>query len=145
MLEGLALFQLRGFWTALPALWLAPLLFLLGAGLLLGVTEIAATAGSPDHPDEAAIGAVAPLCPAASWLLLPIALIFFLSLRQPVFTERYLIWIGPATLLTLALGIRVLARSSGRWGIVLAAVAIVYVLGALGLCELATEERDDQI
>ncbi len=30
MLEGLALFQLRGFWTALPPLWLAPILFLLG-------------------------------------------------------------------------------------------------------------------
>ena len=59
-------------------------------------------------------------------------MIFLLSLRQPVFTERYLIWVGPAALLTLALGMRVLARSSGRWGIVLAAVALVYVLGLWG-------------
>ena len=40
-------------------------------------------------------------------------LIYLISLRQPVFTERYLIWIGPAAILVLALGLRVLARTAG--------------------------------
>ena len=57
---------------------------------------------------------MATLCDACHWLLLPVALIYLISLRQPVFTERYLIWIGPAAILVVALGLRVVAQNSGR-------------------------------
>lgn len=42
-----------------------------------------------------------------SWLFLPIVLIHGLSLRQPVFVDRYIIWIGPAALLIVAVGMAV--------------------------------------
>jgi mannosyltransferase len=46
-----------------------------------------------------------------TWLLLPVAGIYLLSLGTPVFTERYLIWVVPAFLSLAALGIVALARA----------------------------------
>ena len=60
------------------------------------------------------------------------ALIYLISLRQPVFTERYVIWIGPAALLLVALGLQVIAANSGRIGPLLAGVLLVYTLGVWG-------------
>lgn len=45
-----------------------------------------------------------------TWLFLPPLLIFLVSLRKPLFTDRYLIWIAPAALLLAAWGIVTLAR-----------------------------------
>lgn len=41
----------------------------------------------------------------AAWALLPIVVIALISLNRPIFTDRYLIWIGPAVYLLVALGI----------------------------------------
>jgi 4-amino-4-deoxy-L-arabinose transferase-like glycosyltransferase len=41
----------------------------------------------------------------ATWVILPVAIIALISLNRPVFTDRYLIWIGPALYLLVALGI----------------------------------------
>ena len=38
------------------------------------------------------------------WCLLPAAMLFIASLNRPIFTDRYLIWIGPAFYLLVALG-----------------------------------------
>lgn len=45
------------------------------------------------------------------WLLLPVVLVFAISLIRPLFTDRYLIWVAPAFYLLVALGIAGLARS----------------------------------
>ena len=63
-----------------------------------------------------------------TWLLLPVALIYLLSLRQPVFTERYVIWIGPAAMLAVALGLQVILANSGRAGPFLVAGLLAYTL-----------------
>jgi mannosyltransferase len=44
------------------------------------------------------------------WLMLPVLLVYLVSLRAPVFTDRYLIWAMPAYLALLACGIVALAR-----------------------------------
>lgn len=67
-----------------------------------------------------------------TWLLLPVALIFLISLRQPVFTERYVIWIGPAAALFLALGLRAILANSGRAGPFLAGALLIYTLTLWG-------------
>lgn len=128
MLQGLALDQVRGFTPALDLIWLAPIYFLLGAGLLLGIGEIAPVRGGGDL-------SLAPWRRYAlvlSWLLLPIFFIFLISLRQPVFTERYLIWIGPAALLLLGLGLRVVSNASGRLASPVAALFLLYILAIWG-------------
>lgn len=125
MLPALALSHVRGFITATPLWWLAPIFFLLGAGLIFGVTMIGVRAGETHMP----------LSPARryglliSWLLLPIVMIYLISLRQPVFTERYIIWIGPAALLLMALGLRVVAANSGRLALPLTAIFLIYTVG----------------
>jgi mannosyltransferase len=125
MLPALALSHARGFITATPLWWLAPVFFLLGAGLIFGVTMIG-DRGDAMHTPLAPARRLALL---VSWLLLPITMIYIISLRQPVFTERYIIWIGPAALLLMALGLRVVAANSGRLALPLTAIFLIYVLG----------------
>jgi len=59
----------------------------------------------------------------AAWAGLPVAAIALVSLNRPVFTDRYLIWIGPAVYLLAALGIAEL----WRWRVVVGAAALVAV------------------
>jgi len=64
------------------------------------------------------------------WLLLPILLVYLISLRTPVFEPRYLIYITPAFYLLTGLGIVTLSRQS--WiaaGLALAAVISFSLLG----------------
>ncbi len=69
-----------------------------------------------------------------TWLVLPVAFIYLISLRQPVFTERYVIWIGPAAMLALALGLRVLHANSGRIASGCDRTAAGLRIGRMGLC-----------
>lgn len=129
VLRSLALSHARGFITATPLLWLAPVYFLLGAGALLGAMVIGdrfAAQGTQISPSRR-------MALLLLWLLLPIALIYLISLRQPVFTERYIIWIGPAAMLCMALGVRVLAANSGRLALPLVAVFLIYIAGLWGM------------
>ena len=124
MVQSLILNHARGF-TAQPDLvWLAPVFFLAGAGVLLGGTVIGGQ-WSETAPPLAAGRRYGLLI---TWLVLPVVFIYLVSLRQPVFTERYVIWIGPAAMLVLALGIRVVARASGRFGPATTIIAVGYVL-----------------
>ncbi len=127
VLEGLLLNHARGFIGTMQPLWLAPIFFLGGAGLLLGAGQLAAR-GTGDL-------VLAPLRRMGllvTWLVLPIAFIYLISLRQPVFTERYVIWIGPAAMLALALGLQVLHANTGRLAPAVTALLLVYILGAWG-------------
>lgn len=124
MVQALALGHSKGFGIGVDLLWLAPLFFLFGAGILLGKGEIGSTC-----PGEATLSAGRRYAMLLAWLVLPILLLFLVSLRQPVFTERYLIWIGPAALLIVALGLQVVRRHGGRLGVPLATALVVYLLG----------------
>ncbi len=139
-LEGLLFNHARGFISTIPTLWLAPVYFLGAAGLLLGAGQLAshsgrAADGAADSDGDSRGITLTPwrrMALLMSWLILPVALILLISLRQPVFTERYVIWIGPAAMLALALGLRVLYTHSGRARIPIAAGFLIAVLGVWG-------------
>ncbi len=115
----------RGFMPPRELGWVAPIFFLGAAGLLLGVGEIAARRGQ-DGPVLAPWRRYALL---VAWLLTPVLTIYALSLRQPIFTDRYVIWIAPAAMLLLGLGVVVVYRYGGVLGRVAAAALVVYVMG----------------
>ncbi|MBU6349242.1 MAG: glycosyltransferase family 39 protein [Chloroflexi bacterium] len=128
ILRALALSHVRGFITATPLLWLAPIYFLLGAGMLFGSTVV----GDRRSEFTAPISPRRRMALLLTWLLLPVALIYLISLRQPVFTERYILWIGPAMLLCIAAGVQVLAAHSGRLALPVVAALLIYVVGLWG-------------
>ena len=59
----------------------------------------------------------------AAWTLLPAAAIAIISLNRPIFTDRYLIWIGPAVYLLAVLGIAEL----WKWHKVIGGTALAVV------------------
>ncbi|GAB4448443.1 MAG: hypothetical protein Kow0031_30970 [Anaerolineae bacterium] len=72
----------------------------------------------------------------AAWLLLPFWTIYLISLRVPVFEDRYLIYITPAFYLLLALGVELMSRYSR----LLAATALALVL-AVNLAGIWQQQR----
>ncbi len=62
------------------------------------------------------------------WIALPILVLYVVSLRRPMFTDRYLIWIGPAIYVLVALGVRALWRQSRLVGL----MVVIPLLIALG-------------
>lgn len=66
-----------------------------------------------------------------SWLLLPIALVYLISLRTPIFEPRYLIYLAPAFYLLTASGIVALSRLS--WLATGLALTIVLTFSLLGV------------
>jgi len=114
-----------------PIFRLLPIFFLGAVGLLLGVGTMVEQAKTAELPPAQTTG----LAPwrryflLISWLLLPIATIYALSLRQPVYTDRYIIWIAPAALILLALGIQTLYQNSGRLALPLIVILLLYTLG----------------
>ena len=48
------------------------------------------------------------------WLVVPLLAVWIVSLRQPLFTDRYLIWTAPAFYLLIARGLASLCRPVGR-------------------------------
>jgi 4-amino-4-deoxy-L-arabinose transferase-like glycosyltransferase len=125
MARALLYNQSRGFMPPGDLVWMAPVFFLGAAGLLLGMGEIAWT-------DSAGELVLAPWRRAGlwgAWLLAPVLGIYLLSLRQPIFTDRYLIWTAPAAMAALALGVVVVRRYAGRLGWLLASALLLYMLG----------------
>ena len=124
----------RGFMPEPHILWLSPVFFLGAAGLVLGPAEL----GDRRLSANGELGP--PLAPwrryamLLSWLLLPVLSIYALSLRQPIFTDRYVIWIAPAAMIFMALGVEAVWRHGGavlRYGaIALAGYVLVFWLYA---------------
>lgn len=127
-LRGLILFQSRSFVPSVDLIWLAPLFFLFAAGLLLGAGAL----GDRRTGDMLALAPVRRYLLLLAWLAAPVAGILLISLRQPVFTERYVIWIGPAALLFVALGAQALLDSSGRLAPWLGVLLVVYFVTVWG-------------
>lgn len=115
----------RGFMPPADLGWIAPIFFLAAAGLLIGAGEIA----SRTHPDGVALAPWRRYALVAAWLIVPVLGIYALSLRQPIFTDRYVIWIAPAAMMVLALGVVVVQRHGWMLGRVLAAALVIYVVG----------------
>jgi mannosyltransferase len=118
----------RGFLPNEDLLLLAPLFFLGLAALALGVTELPG-AKAERNADSLRLAPWRRLLLVISWLLVPVLEIYALSLRQPIFTDRYIIWLAPAAMILLALGVAVLWRNGGVVGLPLAALFVLYILG----------------
>ncbi len=56
-------------------------------------------------------------------------MIYAMSLRQPIFTDRYLFWIAAPAMIFLALGAAVVWRNSGAILRFAAVILVVYVVG----------------
>lgn len=129
----------RGFMPPGDMAWLIPIFFLGAAGVALGMGEIAKQNHAPEKAGNAARdGGYAEelhLSPwrrwalVMSWVLLPVVGIYALSLRQPIFTDRYVIWIAPALMMLMGLGTVVIQRYAWVLGRVVAAALLLYVLG----------------
>lgn len=123
----------RGFMPPEDLVWLIPIFFLGAAGLALGLGEIAAQDDVPRA--DLSLSPLPTLHLAAwrrwalllSWIVLPVVGIYALSLRQPIFTDRYVIWIAPAVMMLVALGVVVVRRYAWVLGQVLAAGLLIYV------------------
>ncbi len=111
----------RGVLPTVPTLWLVPVFFLFLASLVVGMGELGLAEQEADDPD--------PLLPVAawsrwailvSWVVVPVLLIHGVSLIKPIFVDRYVIWIGPAVVMLLALGVAAVWHNAGRLGTPLA-------------------------
>lgn len=145
MVRLLLLNHARGYAPGNELWLLAPVYFLALLGLLLGWSELRppppALQTGEARSGAAQTGAARPQLLLHSgrrfalllvWLLAPPLAIWLLSLRQPVFTDRYIIWMLPALLLLMALGVEVLRNNLGRAGKA-AAFAAVLLLCAVWL------------
>jgi 4-amino-4-deoxy-L-arabinose transferase-like glycosyltransferase len=127
MLKTLALNHARGFLPTESLLLIAPVLFLAAAGMLLGWAEL--------DPGRARLISLYILAGwrrhlmIVAWLWLPLLVIWLLSLRQPIYTDRYVLWVAPALMLLIALGAQVVRSNLGRAGLPVAALLCLYVAG----------------
>jgi len=150
MLESLIMSHSYGLLPPLPWLQLLPILFLALVGLLLGggtsdlVPHEAKTVAEDvkveeTAPEETAAQQRQPVQPAAlsawrrhalivSWLIFPVLMIYGLSLRQPVFTDRYVIWIAPALMMLIALGARAMLTHAGPLARAIVPILLCYTI-----------------
>ncbi len=141
MVRSLLLSHSRGLLPTLNLYWVAPIFFLLLAGGLMGMFHLAESGAS--RPAQERSGKETPpgdpalprlfLAPwqrwgiLVSWLVLPVALIHGVSLLKPVYVDRYVIWIAPAFLMLLALGVRVVWQNTGKLAPWISALLVGYV------------------
>ncbi|MGL4649691.1 MAG: hypothetical protein ACRC1H_09815, partial [Caldilineaceae bacterium] len=130
MVRTLLLNHARGYAPS-DSMWLlAPIYFLGLLGLLLGWSELRPPPAIAPRRSGKRIWPVVKLevwqrfAILLVWWTGPLAGIWLISLRQPVFTDRYVIWMLPALLIILALGVEVLRRNLGRAGLPVAATAV---------------------
>lgn len=76
-----------------------------------------------DEPGTATVHCIAVVC----WAVTPLLGVWLVSLWQPLFTDRYLVWTAPAFYLLIALGLASLWRWA-RWGRALATLLLGAVL-----------------
>jgi 4-amino-4-deoxy-L-arabinose transferase-like glycosyltransferase len=124
VVESVLVGQIIGAREPVELLTLAPILFLGLAGLLLGFLEIF------PRPEGslARLSATRRHLIIVAWAIVPTLGIFLLSIRQPVFLPRYIIWIAPALMMLLALGVQLLWHNESRLARPLAAILVVYLL-----------------
>lgn len=99
MVRILILNHSRGFVTNLNPGWLLPVFALALAGILLA--PWLPTSPGPNYAQRP----FRPWLLTLAWLAAPVLLIYAISLIKPVFLDRYVIWIAPAALLMMAVGV----------------------------------------
>lgn len=130
MARTLLLDNAQGLLEPISHLWLIPVFFLGLTGLLVGYTEFG--------------GRIANVGMLATWLILPVLLLYAISLFAPAMAQpaaqpaaqigeraaRFegIIWIAPAFTMFVALGTQVIRRAYGRVGNWLAVGMIVFVI-----------------
>lgn len=119
-------------------IWRVPLIALGIGAAVLGFRVIAPRPGGP-LPYLSAIRRHLILL---SWLVLPVASIYLLSLFQPVFAPRYVIWVMPAFIMLLALGIQLLWQEQERPARLLASALLIYVVVFWGYLGWQQKTRD---
>ena len=126
--DQMLLVLLSGFATGVSGLLPATALWPAGTLVLTGIILSASR-----WPDKVAL---------VAWLLLPPLALFLISLNRPIFTDRYLIWIGPAFYLLAALGTTALGQLWKPIGVV-AAVAVASIALAGAYDQAATPIKSD--
>lgn len=146
--------HIQGFMETKETLWYAPIYFVALAGLLMGAWELRSTLARTEssgenslkhHDDdtndssrqgtkiidrlEVQIPGWKRYLMLICWLFGPILLIHGLSLRQPVFVDRYIIWIGPAGILLLTLGLTVVWNNAASIAKPLVFCLLLYISG----------------
>jgi hypothetical protein len=109
-----------------------------GAELLLAVFGLLLLVGVGDQVAKRRVS----IAVLALWLLLPVAMVYVVSLRRPLFTDRYLIWIAPAFYLLVALGIAALARAVRALGPVLLGLLLLFNLQGVHIQETTPFKSD---
>ncbi|MEZ4636949.1 MAG: glycosyltransferase family 39 protein [Caldilineaceae bacterium] len=125
VLRVLLLGHTRGAFVDVDTAWLVPIFFLGMAGLLVGYQELRSIA-EDRRPLLLNVDPRLRMAMIAAWLVLPVLLIFGVSLIKPLFVDRYVIWIAPSFALLFAVGVQVIGHSGGRWATVLALLVVVY-------------------
>lgn len=131
MLETLLLNHARGFMPPDKLIWLSPIFFLGLAGLLMGITELGGAQDAPLYQRLPLwhLSSWRRFLLLVSWLITPIVFIYLISLRQPVFVDRYIIWISPAAIMVLVLGLMVVWRNALFLSKPLTGLLLLYLLG----------------
>ena len=139
MLRLLVLNHSRGFIPEPDLIWLTPIFFLFLAGLIFGIGELAGCRAATDDNDydddnsdddeECCIAPWRRYTMIIVWLLAPIAFIHLMSIRQPIFTDRYLFWIAAPAMILMSLGAIVVWRHAGALLRYAAVALVVYVVG----------------
>ena len=98
MLRTLIFVHNRGF-LATHWAWMTP-------GLLLAVAGLMFSAPRLEKSPQTGLSGLRTLALITTWLTVPVLTIYAISLIKPVFVDRYVIWIGPALFLLMALGMQ---------------------------------------
>jgi mannosyltransferase len=79
------------------------------------------------------------------WLVTPLLAVWLISLRQPLFTDRYLIWAAPAFYLLIASGLASLLRFGdwASWAAVFLAIGILLINGVNQWQQVTTPHKSD--
>ena len=100
ILRVILIYQSSSIEANMTLFWLLPI-FLLG---LYGVLPVSLVAASREEAFLLKLSDWRKHLLVVSWWVLPVVGIYLISLVQPVFLPRYIIWISPAAMMILALG-----------------------------------------
>ena len=124
VLESILVYQNQGISAQVNTIGLVPIFFLVLVGLLLGYKAI-----FPDPTDPLPkLSAFRRYLLIVGWYLLPPVALYIVSLWQPLFLPRYLIWIAPAALMLMALGVQLFWQRNSPFTRSLAMALALYVL-----------------
>lgn len=137
VLRTLLLNHTQGFVPPIELYWLAPIFFVGLVGVLMGYMEVRSLPAGGGRPDEGKtveqasvrISGLIRYVIVLAWLVLPIVFIHGISLRQPVFVDRYIIWIGPAAILVTVLGLAVIWQNAAFLARPLVIAIVLYMSG----------------